>query len=85
MAFACQEGGFNKIVTGVALDCASTMISLTLEGLDEPLELNCPIHSDIIDHIKDDQRCVMGYYLGGKRLGAFFVPLQLTNFYEGAR
>lgn len=79
LALTCHGGGFRHIVAGVELDFLTTMMAVRFEGIDEPVRLDCPVHEETVGRILDQQLCAIGYYRESNLIGAFFVPLEITN------
>ncbi len=79
IALACYDGAFAQPLEAVELDYQTTMLSLRLQGVEEPLTLNCPVHYDAIECVKNQDQCTVGFYLQNKLAGAMFVPFHIVN------
>ena len=79
LALSCHDGAFQQPVESVQLDYMTTMMSIRLRGEDEAIELNCPVHQDVIDLLQGQSICTIGFYLQQKLAGAMFVPFHMTN------
>ena len=79
IALTCHDSVFSQPVAGVELDMLSTMLSIRLEDREDAIPLNCPVDYNMIEFMKAQEICTVGFYLGEKLAGAMYVPFTIAN------
>lgn len=79
IALTCHDGAFREPVEAIELDYTTTMLSIRLRNIEEPISLNCPVYHGALEHMLGQEICTIGFYLQGQLAGAMFVPFDIVN------
>jgi hypothetical protein len=55
------------------------MVAICFKTNKEPVELNCPVHSDALELLTHQHECAVGFIVDGDLKSSFFVPLRLIS------
>jgi hypothetical protein len=81
-SLVCYEQAFKELIESVELDYMTSFLSVNLATSNKSVELNCPVHYEVIHSIIDQDRCAIGFMIKGKLKGAILVPFNVVNLPE---